>query len=153
MKIRNLLDVDHARKAYERTIGLISAVILTFTILTMFIGAFRLFYQVGQLLQTDGITGSYLNLFTDVLTLFILIELSRSLFDSLDKGSLFLPGIIDVGIVFTIRHIMIELFNHKLEPPDIAALGFLMIAMGVLRLSLTFNQRTETRESVHHTKG
>ena len=131
------INADMAKRTYEKTIGLISALILIFTVLTMLIGSVRLFYQVGHLLQADGITGNYLNLFTDVLTLFILIELSRSLFDYFSEGRVAVHIIVDVGIVFVIRHVMIELFNHKLDYPTMMALGFLLIAMGALRVAIT----------------
>lgn len=136
------------RTVYDRTIDLVFAVILLFVTLTMIIGVFRLFYQVSTLLQQGGITGNYLHIFTDVLTLFILIELSRSLLEHFISRRLLLSPIIDAGIVFVLRHIMIDLFNHKLDTNSIYALSVLLLALGVIRVGVTikFNQEKNTTD-------
>ena len=114
-KSATLLSTTRIKKLYNKTIDLVFAIILIFITLTMIIGVVRLFYRVGDLIHQGGITGSYLYIFTDVLTLFILIELSRSLFEYFTSHWVRLTTIIDAGIVFVLRHIMIELFNHKLD--------------------------------------
>ena len=66
----------------------------------MIIGVVRLFYRVGALFNEGGITGSYLYLFSDVLTFFILIELSCSLMDYFTSYQVRLAPIINADIVF-----------------------------------------------------
>ena len=127
------------KTVYDRTINFVFAVILLFITLTMIIGVVRLFYQVGHLIQEGGITGKYLHIFTDVLTLFILIELSRSLMEYFTSHRLRLSPIIDAGIVFVLRHIMIELFEHKLDSSMIYALSVLLLALGAIRFCVTMN--------------
>jgi uncharacterized membrane protein (DUF373 family) len=111
-----------------------------FVIKTLFnrtIGVVRLFFRLGELMQEGGITGNYLYIFSDVLTLFILIELSRSLVDYFSTHKLPMTPIIDAGIVFVLRHIMIELFNHKLDNSGIYAMSALLLTLGVVRISTT----------------
>ena len=134
------------KKIYNKTIELVFAIILLFITLTMLIGVVRLFYRVGELFQESGVTGSYLHIFTDILTLFILVELSRSLFEYFTSHRLRLTPIIDAGIVFVLRHIMIDLFNHKLDTDSIYALSVLLLALGVIRVSTSINfQRNEKK--------
>ena len=130
---------------YNKTTAYVFSIILFFITLTMIIGVARLFYRVGDLFQEGGITGNYLHIFTDVLTLYILIELSRSLLEYFTSHRLRLTPIIDAGIVFVLRHIMIDLFNHKLETDSIYALGFLMLVLGAIRIgtSITFVNESE----------
>ena len=135
------------KQIYNTTFDLVFAVILLFVILTMIIGVVRLFYRMGALFQEGGITGSYLYIFTDVLTLFILIELARSLLEHFISRRLLLTPIIDAGIVFVLRHIMIDLFNHKLETNTIYALSLLLLALGAIRVSASIKFRQETKES------
>jgi uncharacterized membrane protein (DUF373 family) len=133
---------EKAKNFYELVTGLIFAVILLFITIIMIIGVIRLFFQVGTLIQSSGITGSYLNIFTDVLTLFVLIELSRSLAEYFTSRRLRLAPVIDAGIVFVLRHIMIELFHHRLGTQDIYALSALLLALGLIRVgsSISFQR-------------
>jgi uncharacterized membrane protein (DUF373 family) len=140
-----LLSTDNIRKLYNRTIDVVFAVILLFITLTMVIGVVRLFYRVGELFQQGGITGNYLYVFSDVLTLFILIELSRSLFDYFSSHRLRITPIIDAGIVFVLRHIMIDLFNHKLDTSSIYALSVLLLAFGAIRFGAAINFPLEVK--------
>ena len=134
-KADGLLISNTINKIYNKTIDLVFAIILLFITLTMIIGVGRLFFRLGELFQQSGITGSYLYIFSDVLTLFILIELSRSLFEYFRTHRLRLTPIIDAGIVFVLRHIMIDLFNHKLDTGSIYALSVLLLALGAIRVT------------------
>ena len=96
-------------------------------------------YRLGDLFQQGGITSNYLHIFSDVLTLFILIELSRSLFEYFSTHRLRLTPIIDAGIVFVLRHIMIDLFNHKLDTDSIYALSVLLLALGAIRVTTSIS--------------
>ena len=141
-----LLVFTRIKDLYIKTISLVFAIILLFITLTMIIGVARLFYQLGELIQEGGITGNYLNIFTDVLTLFILIELSRTLFEYFTSHRIRLTPIIDAGIVFVLRHIMIDLFNHKLETDSIYALSVLLLVLGVIRFGSSFTYQREKRQ-------
>jgi uncharacterized membrane protein (DUF373 family) len=144
-----LLTSATIKKIYSRTIDVVFAVILLFITLTMIIGVVRLFYRLGELFQEGGITGNYLYIFTDVLTLFILIELSRSLFEYFKSHRIRLSTIIDAGIVFVLRHIMIDLFNHKLDTDSIYALSVLLLALGAIRVGTSINFRVVKTKSHH----
>jgi uncharacterized membrane protein (DUF373 family) len=142
-----LLTTSSIKNIYNKTIDLVFAVILLFITLTMIIGVVRLFYRVGGLFEQGGITGNYLYIFSDVLTLFILIELSRSLMEYFSSHRLRLTPIIDAGIVFVLRHIMIELFNHKLDTDSIYALSVLLLALGAIRIGASINFQREKMQA------
>lgn len=152
-KSAELRTTTHIKTLYNKTTDLVFAVILLFITLTMVIGVVRLFYRVGSLLQEGGITGNYLYIFTDVLTLYILIELSRSLLEYFTSHRLRLTPIIDAGIVFVLRHIMIDLFNHKLETGTIYALSVLMLVLGAIRIGTSVNYQQEKKEAQQKATG
>lgn len=124
--------------AFNKVTGLIFGIILLFTTLALLIGAFRLFYNLFELVGKSGVTGNYLYIFSDVLTLVILLELSRSLFQYFMDHSIRLPIILDAGMVFVLRDIMIGLYEQKLKADDIYALSTLMLVLGVVRIGLGF---------------
>ena len=86
-----------------------------FILLGIAIGVLRLFLSLGDLLVLKRVSGSYLPIISDVLTLSILIELSRSLVDYFDVHRLRLTFIIDAGIVFVLRELMIKNFENKIS--------------------------------------
>ncbi|MBF0456073.1 MAG: phosphate-starvation-inducible PsiE family protein [Magnetococcales bacterium] len=108
-------------------------VILLFLTLGIAIGAGKLFLGLGTLLMSGTVTGSYQALIADVLSLFILIELSRSLVEYFELKRLRLVFIIDAAIVFVIREVMIKLFQDKMASLDIYAFSVLIIALGLIR--------------------
>lgn len=123
---------------FNKVTGYIFGIILLFTTMALMIGAFRLFYSVYDLVNKTGITGNYLYIFSDVLTLVILLELSRSLFQYFMEHTIRLPVILDAGIVFVLRDIMIGLFEQKLKTDDIYALSTLFFVLGVIRIGYGF---------------
>jgi len=135
---------------FNKVTSYIFAIILLFTTLALMIGAFRLFYSLYELISKTGVTGNYLYIFSDVLTLVILLELSRSLFQYFMEHTIRLPVILDAGIVFVLRDIMIGLFEHKLKTDDIYALSVLLFALGVIRIGLGFYYCNKSKDSRAH---
>jgi uncharacterized membrane protein (DUF373 family) len=123
------------KKAFHRTIDIVFGVILAFIIVGIAIGAGQLVFSVWDLLKLDGITGQYINIITDVLTLYVLIELSRSITDYFVSHKLKLSLIIDAAIVFIIREILIALFKHKIDPNMVYALSAFLFVLGAIRTS------------------
>lgn len=133
---------------FNKVTGYIFGIILLFTTLALMIGAFRLFYGLYDLINKSGVTGNYLYIFSDVLTLVILLELSRSLFQYFMEHTIRLPIILDAGIVFVLRDIMIGLYEHKLKTDDIYAYSMLFFVLGIIRIGFSFyySKKTEIIE-------
>lgn len=121
-------------KLFNRVIGVVFSVMLAFITLGIIIGVVHLFINVTSLVTHSGMPSSYLRIVSDVLTLFILIELSRSLVDYFTTHRLRMTFIVDAGIVFVLREVMIKLFENKLIPADIYALSALLFVLGALRI-------------------
>lgn len=130
---------------FNKVTGYIFGIILLFTTFALLIGALRLFYRLYELLGSTGITGSYLYIFSDVLTLVILLELSRALFQYFMEHTVRLPVILDAVIVFVLRDIMIGLFEHKLKAEDIYALSALLFVLGILRVAFGYYYDMKTK--------
>jgi uncharacterized membrane protein (DUF373 family) len=123
------------KKMFDKTVDIVFGVILLFITIGMIIGTFQLFVSVWSLVSSDGITGHYFVIITDVLTLYILVELSRSLVEFFNSGKFRLTYIVDAAIVFVIREILIGLFKHELHADLMYALSFLLLVLGALRIS------------------
>jgi len=141
-KLKSLSSLD-VRGIFDTISSIVFAVILVFLAISMVIGTARLFLRLNDLLSWEGLTGGYLYVFSDVLTLFILVELSRSLAEYFSAHRLRLVYILDAAIIFVLRDIMIALFQHKLAPDQTYALAALLLVLGVIRASslLSFHRK------------
>ena len=119
---------------FNRTVDIVFGIILIFLVLGIAIGVAKLFLNLKDLVTISTITGSYLKTISDVLSLFILIELSRSLVEYFDCHRLRMTFILDAGIVFVLREIMIKLFQDKITVDYIYALSLLVLVLGLLRI-------------------
>lgn len=149
-------------KLFERVIEIVFGIILLFITLGIVVGAARLFLGLGELLSSGDITAHYIRIISDVLTLFILIDLSRTLADYFTAHRLRMTFIVDAGIVFILREIVVQLFEAKIGTAEIYALSALLAVLGALRIGsvLVFqreramldqlaNRDVSQRESTH----
>jgi len=120
---------------FDRVICMVFGLMLVFITIGIMVGVARLFLNLGNLLINDDITRQYMLIISEVLTLFILIELSRSLVDYFSAHRLRMTFIVDAGIVFVLREVMIKLFEHKIAVEEIYALSALLFVLGSLRIA------------------
>ncbi len=130
---------------FNRVVKLIFSIILSALIVALAIGCGKLFLDVWTTITSPGITGKYLNIITDVLTLFVLVELSKSLVDYFYANRLRMTFIVDAAIVFILREVMITLFQHKASTADIYAISALLLVLTVLRIGSIMMFQREAR--------
>ncbi|ARU55725.1 hypothetical protein OLMES_1650 [Oleiphilus messinensis] len=133
------------RYLFDQLINVVFSIILLFIIFGIAIGTVQLFISVWKLLAFEGITGHYIDLIADVLTIYVLIELSRSLVEYFNSHRLRLTFIADAAIVFTIREVMILMFKHEVKPDMLYAFSALLLVLGAIRIgSILVYQREKT---------
>jgi uncharacterized membrane protein (DUF373 family) len=126
---------EKIKKIFDIIIDVVFSIILLFITIGIMVGAVRLFSTTWALMTSHGITGQYLKIITDVLTLYVLIELSRSLVEYFNVHKLRLTYIVDATIVFVLREILIALFKHEIKPEMLYALSTFLFILGALRVS------------------
>jgi uncharacterized membrane protein (DUF373 family) len=127
LKEINLLNVFHG------VIDAIFGVILLMITFGVMIGVLHLFKTVGVLMVHKELTQDFQSIISELLTLFILVELIRSIVDYFTSRQLRITFIVDATIVFILREIMIDLFETKINPDQIYAMSVLLLALSVLR--------------------
>lgn len=120
---------------FDKTVDVVFGVILLFIIMGIVIGTLQLFITTWGLLSLKGVTGNYIGIISDVLTLYVLIELSRSLVEYFNTHKLRLTFIVDAAIVFVLREMLIKLFENKLETDMIYAFSVFIFVLGALRIA------------------
>ena len=127
---------------FNRVIAGIFGVMMAIIILVLVIGLVDLFIDIRDLVVEHKIRSGYLEIIYDVLTLFVMIELLRSLAEYFSSKRLRMTFIADAAIVFVLREIMIKLFEGKTDPGQLYAMSALIVALTVLRVgSVLLHQR------------
>lgn len=119
---------------FDKTVDVVFGIILLFIIVGIAIGTVQLFITTWKLFAFEGITGHYIDIISDVLTLYVLIELSKSLVEYFNTHKLRLTFIVDAAIVFVLREILISLFKHEIKPEMLYAFSTFLFVLGALRL-------------------
>ena len=132
---------------FEKTVETVFAIIILFLVIGIALGVIQLVMQVWSLFALQGITGHYIDLITDVLTLYVLVELSRSLVEYFYSKTLQLTFVLDAAIVFVLREVLIGIFKHEMEVSFLGAMIALILVLGILRtLTVVFaagSQKTD----------
>lgn len=127
---------------FDRVVAVVFGAMMLVITLGMIIGVFSLFVDIRDMLFARELTQGYLKIISGVLTLFIMIELLRSIVEYFSAKRLRMTFIVDAAIVFVLREIMIKLFEHKIEPNEIYALSALIFVLSLLRMgSMLMYQR------------
>jgi uncharacterized membrane protein (DUF373 family) len=138
----------NVRLLFDRTIRIVFGILLLFLTLSIIIGVGHLFVILGNMVIHRELTRDYQDIISGILTLFIVIELARSLVEYFNVNRLRMTFIVDAAIVFVLREIMIQLFEHRMTPPDLYALSTLLFVLTVLRIgSMLLYQREPRAEA------
>ena len=132
------------------SVNIVFGIILVVIVLGIGIGAVQLIESIWVLFRFEGITGQYIDIIADVLTLYVLVELSRSLVEYFSSSRLRLTYIADAAIIFVIREVLIGLFKHEIKPELLYAVSVFLLVLGALRIaSIVVYQREKqmTQES------
>ena len=128
--------------ALNRTIAVIFGVMIVIIILTLIVGVADLFTDIRNLAMEHKLRANYLEIIYDVLTLFVMIELLRSMTEYFNSKRLRMTFIVDAAIVFVLREVMIEIFEQKVVAEEMYAMSALIVALTILRVgSMLLYQR------------
>lgn len=124
--------------------NLVFGVILLLLTLGILVGAVKLMATLATLLR-GGANASYVPLISEVMTLFVVIELARSMADYFKEHHIRITYIADAGIVFLIREVMLGLFSHTLPTQEMYGIAVLLVPLGLLRLgsALVFQRQAD----------
>lgn len=127
---------------FNRVIAIIFGVMMTIIIITLIIGVWDLLVDIRNLAVQNKLRAGYLEIIYDVLTLFVMIELLRSIAEYFNSKRLRMTFIVDAAIVFVLREVMIKIFEQKVIPEEMYSLSALILALTVLRVgSVVLHQR------------
>lgn len=106
---------------------------ISLVILTLLIGMARICLDLRIVFKSQTVERGFDLMVTNILSMFIIIELFRSIIEYFEIHRLRVTFITDATLVFILREIMIGIYQHKIRAFEIGALAALILVIGCIR--------------------
>ena len=124
-----------ASRWFGRAVDLVVKLLVPLAIVALMMGLARVFLDLWSVWRTPSIAAAFDVLVTDILSMFVVIELLKSIVEYFEVHRLRITFILDAALVFVLREVMIGLYKHALQPAETGALALLLLVLGALRIA------------------
>ena len=124
-----------ASRTFRRAVDWIVKLLIPLAIVALAMGIARVFLDVWQVWRGPSIAAAFDVIVTDILSMFVVIELLRSVVEYFEIHRLKITFILDAAVVFVLREVMIGLYKREMHAADIAALAAMLLVMGAVRIA------------------
>jgi uncharacterized membrane protein (DUF373 family) len=139
--MRFLFSESFSRKAlnfYNRFVNLLVILTVPIIILTLITAIFIILYDL-RLFTAHIVEGefrleheeAFKLLIKNILNFFVLIELFRVFLDVIEYKRIRKRQMLEAGIVFVVREIVIAMFEHRFSYTDLIGYAVLLLALGI----------------------
>ncbi len=104
------------------------------SIIALMMGVARVFLDLWHVYKSPNISEGFDIIVTDILSMFVVIELLKSIVEYFEVHRLKITFILDAAVVFLLREVMIGLYKHTLDGGQISAIAALLLVLGVFRV-------------------
>jgi uncharacterized membrane protein (DUF373 family) len=139
-------------KYFTKIVDSMIKLMIPLVILALLMGIARLILDLRAVFGSQTIAAAFDMMLTNILSMFIVIELLRSIVEYFSVHRLKITFITDAALVFVLREVMVGLYEHTLQMPMILALSALILVIGCLRtLAVVFSPEKylETGDKKH----
>ena len=123
-----------AHRLFNGVVDVVMRLLVPLAVVALMMGVARTFLDLWAVWRSASIATGFDVLVTDILSMFVVVELLKSVFEYFEAHRLKLTFILDAALVFLLREAMIGLYKHTLAAGEIAALGALLAVLGALRV-------------------
>lgn len=107
--------------------------LIPIVILALMIGFAKVLIDMKEVFKAPKISQGFDLLIENILSMFILIELLKSIVEYFEVQRLKITYIIDASIVFVLREVMVGLFKHNMDYIIILSMTAFLLVAGALR--------------------
>jgi uncharacterized membrane protein (DUF373 family) len=137
-------------RLFKKVIDIIVKLLIPLVILTLLMGIARIFLDLRTVYQSPTLTGGFDIMVTNILSIFVVMELLKSIIEYFEIHRFRITFITDAAIVFILREVMIGLYQHKLGPLESGALAVILLVIGVIRtLAIVFSPDRQKEVAYH----
>ncbi len=139
-------------KYFTRIVDGMIKFMIPLVIIALLMGIARVILDLRSIFGSQTLAVAFDLMVTNILSMFIVIELLRSIIEYFSVHRLKITFITDAALVFVLREIMIGLYQHSLQQGMIIALAVLILVIGGIRtLAVVFSpEKVQEMETAKH---
>lgn len=118
---------------FKKVVDLIIKLLIPLVILALMIGIARIFLDLKEVFKSPTIAAGFDIMITNILSMFIVIELLRSIIEYFEIHRLRITFITDAALVFILREVMVGIYQHKMGAIETGSLAVLLLVIGGIR--------------------
>jgi uncharacterized membrane protein (DUF373 family) len=136
-----------ASRWFGHAVDLIVKLLVPLAVVALTMGIARVFLDLWSVWRSPTIAEAFDVLVTDLLSMFVVIELLKSIVEYFEVHRIKITFILDAALVFVLREIMIGLYKHAMHAAEIGALALLLLVLGAVRIAAV---RFSPERRIHH---
>lgn len=136
-------------RLFKRVVDIIIKLMIPLVILALMMGIARIFLDLKAVFKSPTVAMGFDIMVTNILSMFIVIELLRSIIEYFEIHRLRITFIVDAAIVFILREVMIGIYQHKVGAVEIISLAVLLLVIGGVR-TLAIVYSPDKKEATNH---
>ena len=137
-------------RLFKKIVDIIIKLMIPLVILALMIGIARIFLDLKEVFKSPTIAAGFDIMITNILSMFIVIELLRSIIEYFEIHRLRITFITDAALVFILREVMVGIYQHKINAVEIGSLAILLLVIGVVRTLAIVYSPSKTKEAANH---
>jgi uncharacterized membrane protein (DUF373 family) len=137
-------------KLFKKVVDIIVKLMIPLVILTLMMGIARIVIDLRVVFSSPTVSKGFDIMVTNILSMFIVIELLRSIIEYFEIQRLKITFIIDAAMVFILREVMVGIYQHKMGAVEIVSLAALLLAIGVIRTLAIVYSPDRAKEVTNH---
>ncbi len=124
-----------ATKLFRVVVYWIMKLLIPLSTIALMMGVARVFVDLAHIYRSPSIAEGFDTIVADILSMFVVIELLKSVVDYFEVHRLKLTFVIDAAVVFLLREVMIGVYRRTLDGIQLIALSALLLVLGAFRVA------------------
>ena len=122
-------------EVFRWAVDLVVKLMIPLVVVALMMGIARLFLDLWAAFRAQNISTGFDLLVSDILSMFVVIELLKSVVEYFEIHRLKITFILDAALVFVLREVMIGLYKREIRAAELAALAAMLLVMGAVRIA------------------
>jgi uncharacterized membrane protein (DUF373 family) len=133
----------------KKVVDIIIKLMIPLIILALMIGMARMFIDLRLVFDSPTAAGGFTIMVANILSMLIVMELLKSIIEYFEVRRFKITFIIDAGLIFVLREVMIGIYQHKIGAFEIASFAILLLVLGSIR-ALAVVYSPDKKEVIKH---
>jgi uncharacterized membrane protein (DUF373 family) len=133
-KASDALD-SSAMRLFRFVVDLVVKLLVPLSILALMLGVARVVVDLVHVYRAPTIAEGFDTIVADILSMFVVIELLKSVVEYFEVHRLKLTFVLDAAVVFLLREVMIGVYRHTLDGGLLSAIAAVLLVLGAFRVA------------------